>query len=322
MKKIFTLITTMLLALGTQAADDMTLNVSETVGFGDWGFSNEAAPTIKLSNWSSGGGWVFATPLSQSDYCGVDFKLEATTEKHVTFKIVYVGGKEQNIDVPMGSTSVNADFSFDDNVEKIGFAYGDWEGGPDEATITIVKAVVKAVSTGEVTALDFSALNDETKDEANQSITIARYSAYPNWSFDPAFNSDDYEKVVIHFAEPIANDGLEIKAESEEDGWCGTTIGNLVKGATKATGYFSKKPGVKIKSVGFYYSWSTDAGDTATLKIANAELVKKSDATGITPITTTNTQDNDTIVYSLSGQRVKNATKGIYIIGGKKVVVK
>ena len=70
-----------LLSVGAWAADDLTLNVSETVAFGDWGFSNENAPTLNFGNWAGGGGWQFATPLSQDDYCGVDFAFEATTDK-------------------------------------------------------------------------------------------------------------------------------------------------------------------------------------------------------------------------------------------------
>ena len=56
MKKIFTLIAAAFLALGAQAAEDLTLNASETVAFGDWGFDNSAAPTLNVSNWAAGGG--------------------------------------------------------------------------------------------------------------------------------------------------------------------------------------------------------------------------------------------------------------------------
>ena len=319
MKKIFTLITTVLMALGAQAATDLTLNVGEAAGFGDWGFNNEAAPTVKIGNWSSGGGWIFAEPLSQDNYCGVDFTLEATTEKHVTFKIVYAGGKEQNIDVPTGSTSIMADFAFDGNIEKIGFTYGDWEGGPDEATITITKAMVKAVSTGERVSLDASANTGLGEDGF---ISVARYSSYAAWVIDPVISADEYEKVVITFAEPVATDAIDINAESETDDWSGTKIGTAVKGATKATAYFASKPGVNIKTVGFKYGWSTDAGDESKLKIAKIELVKKAGTeTGIGSIQKTIQKENETI-YNLIGQRVNNATKGIYIINGKKILMK
>ena len=47
MKKIFTLIAAAFLALGVQAAEDMSLNVSETVAFGDWeGGADPAVITI------------------------------------------------------------------------------------------------------------------------------------------------------------------------------------------------------------------------------------------------------------------------------------
>ena len=82
---------TALLSVGAWAADDLTLNPSETVAFGDWGFDNSAAPTLNFSNWAAGGGWQFATPLSQDDYCGVDFAMEPTVGDHVTFTITFEG---------------------------------------------------------------------------------------------------------------------------------------------------------------------------------------------------------------------------------------
>ena len=62
MKKIFTLIAAAFLALGAQAEEDLTLNASETVAFGDWGFDNSSAPTLNVSNWAAGGGWKFPLP--------------------------------------------------------------------------------------------------------------------------------------------------------------------------------------------------------------------------------------------------------------------
>ena len=318
MKKIFTLITTALLALGVQAATDLTLNVSETAGFGGWGFNNEAAPTVKIGNWSAGGGWTFAEALSQDDYCGVDFTLEATTEKHVTFKIVYAGGSEQNIDVPTGTTSIVADFAFSGNIEKIGFTYGDWEGGPDEATITITKALVKAESTGERVTLDVTANTGMGDDDY---ISVARYTGYSAWAIDPVINADDYEKVVITFAEPVPTDAIDINAESESDDWSGTKIGSAVKGATKATAYLSSKAGSNIKSIGFKYGWSSDAGDESKLKVAKAELVKKSGTATVIDLSARVEQPNGGI-YTLSGTRVNKAGKGIYIVNGKKTIVK
>ena len=303
MKRIFTLIAVALTICSAQAAEDLTLNVSETVAFGDWGFDNSAAPTLNVSNWAAGGGWKFASALSQNDYCGVDFTMEPTVGAHVTFTITYEGGETQSLDIPEGTTSIKTDFAFNGGITQIGFSHGDWEGGADPAVITITSAVVKAHSTGEVVELAFANLNpgEDTslKDDANQTITLNRYSTYPAWYFDPAFSSDT-------------------------DGWSGTQIAGLTKGASKVTAYFSAKPGVNIKSIGFYYSWNSKQGtdDQTTLKIAKAELVKKAGtSTGINTVQNLSSKENATL-YTLSGQRVSTPVKGINIIDGKKIVIK
>ena len=149
MKKIITLIAAAFLSLGAQAAEDITLNPSETVAFGDWGFDNSAAPTLNFSNWSAGGGWKFSTALSQDDYCGIDFTMEPTVGAHVTFTITYEGGETQSLDIPEGTTSIKTDFAFNGGITQIGFSHGDWEGGADPAVITIHSAVVKAHSAGD-----------------------------------------------------------------------------------------------------------------------------------------------------------------------------
>ena len=330
MKKIFTLIAAAFVAFCAQAASDLTLNPAETVSFGDWGFDNSGAPTLVFGNWAAGGGWQFDTPLSQDDYCGVEFAFNATTETHVTFFIDFEGGAEQSIDVPTGSTGIQADFAYAGGITKIGFKYGDWEAtaNPDGCSITITSAVVKANSTGVVVKeLPFADLSEPeagsetyTKDVDNKSITINQYTWACYWSFDPAISSDDCEKIVVTFAEAVPVNGLTINAEVEEDAsWCGTAIGNIAKGATKATAYFSALPGASITRIGFFQDWQAAS---ATLKIAKVELVKKV-GEGIRTIQTVTAapKENDAI-YTLSGQRVAAPVKGINIINGKKVVIK
>lgn len=326
MKKIFTLIAAAFLALSAQAASNLTLNPAETVSFGEWGFDNSGAPTLVFGNWAGGGGWQFDTALSQDDYCGVDIAFNATTETHVTFFIDYEGGAEQSIDVPTGSTGIKADFAFTGGITKIGFKYGDWEAtaNPDGCSITITSAVVKANSTGQVVELTFADLSEPTegytKDADNQTITIGKYTWASYWSFDPAISSDDYEKIVVTFAEAVPVSGLTINAEVTDDtSWCGSTLGSITKDGTKATAYFSALPGASITRVGFFLDWQAE---TATLKIAKVELVKKV-STGINAIQTATTaqKDNESI-YTLSGQRVATPVKGINIINGKKIFIR
>ena len=323
---------TALLSVGAWAASDLTLNPAETVCFGDWGFDNSGAPTLVITNWAEGG-WQFDTALSQDDYCGVEFAFNATTETHVTFKIFYEGDAVQEIDVPTGSTAIKADFAFDGGITKIGFMYGDWEATANEngCSITITSAVVKANSTGEVTELSFAGLSDPeegsegyTKDADTQSITIGQYTWASFWSFDPAILSDDYEKIVVTFAEAVPVSGLTINAEVEGDAsWCGTTIGSVAKGATKATAYFSALPGASITRIGFFQDWQAAS---ATVKIAKVQLVKKpgdDTTTGIKAIDDLQT-DHSQYAYDLQGRKIVNSKlpRGINIINGKKIVIK
>ena len=41
---------------------------------------------------------------------------------------------------------------------------------------------------------------------------------------------------------------------------------------------------------------------------------------GISEVNTENTQDN--VIYDIQGRRVMNPTKGLYIVNGKKMVIK
>ena len=43
---------------------------------------------------------------------------------------------------------------------------------------------------------------------------------------------------------------------------------------------------------------------------------------GVTGINEAKTQTNNAAIYDLQGRRVEKAQKGLYIIGGKKVLVK
>ena len=255
----------------------------------------------------------------------MEIAFEATTETHVTFFIDYEGGAEQSIDVPTGSTVIKADFAFDGGITKIGFKYGDWEAtaNADGASITITSAVVKAHSTGEVVELPFADLSEPTegytKDADNQTITIGKYTWASYWSFDPAISSDDYEKIIVTFAEAVPVSGLTINAEVTDDAsWCGTALGNITNGATKATAYFSALPGASITRVGFFLDWQAES---ATLKIAKVELVKKAGSgTGINTVATM--QKGNESIYTLSGLQIGSSVKGINIINGKKVFIK
>ena len=64
-----------------------------------------------------------------------------------------------------------------------------------------------------------------------------------------------------------------------------------------------------------------DSADATKNEVANAGSLYYADftTTGISDIVTDNTE---TAIYDLCGRRVVNPQKGIYVVGGKKVVMK
>ena len=116
---------------------------------------------------------------------------------------------------------------------------------------------------------------------------------------------------------------------------------NLLEGARDAEGYTSSsngnvyyyKLGLNTKGVpGFYWGAANGAAfqmkkaTTAYLAVpktlvegANALFFDFGPETGINEI---QTEQADKAIFDLSGRRVQKATKGFYIVGGKKVLVK
>ena len=236
---------------------DFTLNMTYANNFNNWGTFNVSGSTIEVAQWSEGG-WL--VPLNKDKYCGVDFSFTATTAK-IYLKIVYADATEQSIEIP--------DFIQNANISKIGFKHGD-NDNKSNVSITITSAVVKAESKGEKVNLDLSKLSETT----DGVTTLTRYSTYASIGFTPIY-TNDYEKAIVTFSTKVANDNIGINAESTTDDWPGTTLGTATKGTTKAVVYFSEKPDVDIKTIGFYYGYSGDAGNTATLQVSGITLVKK-----------------------------------------------
>ena len=116
---------------------------------------------------------------------------------------------------------------------------------------------------------------------------------------------------------------------------------NLLEGARDANGYTSYandgsvyyyKLGLNAEKLGFYWGAENGAAfkmtkaTTAYLAVpkklvegANALFFDFGGETGINEI---QTEQADKAIFDLSGRRVQKATKGFYIVGGKKVLVK
>ena len=96
-------------------------------------------------------------------------------------------------------------------------------------------------------------------------------------------------------------------------GWTKNVDTDVIYGVTSAGKI--QKAGASATMKGFRAYFDLPAGATARLAIYD-------EATGITTILDAKELSNDGKVYNLNGQRVENARKGLYIVNGKKIVVK
>ena len=104
-----------------------------------------------------------------------------------------------------------------------------------------------------------------------------------------------------------------------------TITGNYVKktGLDKANNFVFSESGTmsRATSVNPYRFYITKNDERSSAKISDIELSFDEDVTGIEELL----MENDSrYIYNLRGQRINksNIQKGVYIINGKKVVIK
>ena len=229
---------------------------------------------LSFARWTECG-WSFGRALDKDKYYGIEMSFTEVNWTNLSLKIKYANESVQEVNVDKGSTTLSVLFNQYSNITGIYFYYNDYsndDGSDNNATINFTSAVVKAESEGERVNLDLSKLSDTT----DGVTTLTRYSTYASIGFTPIY-TNDYEKAIVTFSTNVANDNICINAESTTDSWSGTTLGTATKGTTKAVVYFSEKPDVDIKTIGFYYGYSGDEGSTATLQVSGITLVKKTE---------------------------------------------
>ena len=131
-----------------------------------------------------------------------------------------------------------------------------------------------------------------------------------------------------------AGTGLVLKATSTGSaisvpvlaGDADDVTGNKMKGSATATTPIAENGGYILSDGKFHpaLEGNLPAGK-AYLNIAvtsNAPVMSFGDATGIANTNLTNLTNENGQYYNLNGQRVAQPTKGLYIVNGKKVVIK
>ncbi len=146
--------------------------------------------------------------------------------------------------------------------------------------------------------------------------------------FKGSINSADYQGIQIEF-DPVPGSGkAQLKVYCNSQAFKDCTETKTTMNFTPAMGNITgitlqwklKESGdVNIKSVWLLKKDGTKVSTSYSI-FWGCKMTDINISTGISPVTITPT-DHDAI-YNLSGQRITNTTKGIYIRGGKKFIVR
>ena len=294
--------------------------------------------TVTIGQWS-GSGWTFSLPLSTNVYKGIDFTLTQIPETGGKITIKYTEGENQEIS--LSSTSVNVDFNRSGYISTIEFAgdgYHDSNNAEDQplgdltygigdcyvvakpitATVTDAKYATFAVGA----AIDYSTtapsglkayiayveagvvkLNEVSKVPANTAVVLyADVEDVTSYTLSTTTEATD----EITGNQLLVSDGTVTGNES--------TIYVLANG-TSGVGFYLLQSGDKVPAGKAYLSVST-VGVRQFIGFGDGN-----ETTGIDNLTPTLSK-GEGVYFDLQGRRVAQPTKGLYIVNGKKVVVK
>lgn len=331
MKKTLLFIALGVAAMHAGAAENILLDPANLIG----GYNPDtpginydpATGKLTLNNWE-GNAWNFDPGISTDDYEGVKIELsQPVGQGYTSMAITYENGSNQNVSMAEGSTTVQTDFIFDSPVKSISFSYGNWSGsGPEAGALYLQQCLVIAKGAGSGEGEDILGKGTFSSgwsgyDATTNTLSLGGWD-HAKWAFDPALDGETYAKVVFSFTEPIPNDAAQIELQYEGSDNA-VSAGSLVKGANKVVAYFPEDK--NISAIGF------TASDGTELKIASARIFKRDNSTGIVALPMSDSAATAD-VYSLQGVKVRsnaaveNATDnlpaGIYIVNGKKVMVR
>ena len=296
-----------------------------------WGVTTDDTQNTATIGQYSWAGWNFYLPVSTDSYKGIAFTLTQIPAAGGSITIVYSSGEEQSIS--LSSTTLNVDFEKTGAVKQIKFNGDGWHA--DEAdnlgnltyglgdcylvrriTATIGTAKYATFSTN--AAIDFSqtagltayiakksgdkiALTEVTKVEANQAVILyADVDATTNYTLVTTDEATD---------DVTAN---ELKVSDGTVTGDGSTIYVLANG-NNGVGFYLLKSGSQV-AAGKAYLEITGAGAR--------EFIGFGAGNETTAISNVNVNANLNDVFDLQGRRVAQPQKGMYIVNGKKIIIK
>ncbi len=317
MKKIFTFISALFACISMNAA---TLNLTLEDLNNGWSSSYDAATqTITFEGGWGHRGWSLNADYSSYNYFVMEIS-EATTDGAVY--IYYGDGSESNHAFTTSSKYVIGELSDQKSsisaIDVVSYSAG---------TVTIASAYFDDSTENPLVELDplveLSLSNFGTTD-TDGTLTISDTGwGWHQWWCDP-YNLSDYDAIGFTLAEAVDFPvGLEVYYTNDTDGSQMQTV-LIEAGQTEAMQELNSDLKNAVQKLVFRQQ-RDDELNTVTLKSIyvrrTGATYTPSTSTGITSIAAA-TQQTTGKIYNLQGQQVKTAQKGIYIINGKKVVVK
>ena len=303
-------------------ASDLTLDISKlTAG---WGLSVSES-TITLNQWASAN-WAFNTGVSTTYYKGISITLSETPMFGSNIKITYANGEEQDIYYGTWGDKIEGDFTQVSNITNIAIYGNNSSTEATSLTLSDCKLVCRTASIGSACYTTFSSALP-----IDFSLTDG-ITAYIAKKSGDVIELTEVEKVP-------ANTGVILKGAANTYPIAATnsstdeiSANELLVSDGTITGDESTIFVLANKShgVGFYLlkSGETIPKGKAYLQIPAASLSRSIEFLGFDENGTTGIVEafegkpEDSIYYSLSGQRVDSPKKGLYIVKGKKVIMK
>ena len=265
-------------------------------------------------------GWIFTLPISTTYYKGINFNMTSVPENGA-IEIVYESSGTQTVKLLTGDNIVN--FNHSGNITQIKFnVAGTYRMGTCSASNTYLAKVTgaKYATYGAVNdAIDYSKtsglkayiayvednkvkLTEVTKVPANTAVVLYHETAGTYTLSTTTEDTDNVSANKLHISDGTV----------EGDG---STIYVLANKTPNGVGFYLLQNGKKVLAGKAYLSVSSGVA-TACEFIGIGD-----DTTGIDEVSS-KTEEVRSDYFDLQGRRVAQPTKGLYIVNGKKVIVK
>ena len=269
-------------------------------------------------------GWIFTLPIPTTLYKGVNFNMTSVPENGGAIEISYEGGATQTVKLSEGNNIVN--FVHGGNITQIKFnVAGTYRMGECSASNTYLAKVTSAkyATYGAVNdAIDFSTadpsglkayiacvdggkvkLTEVSKVPANTAVVLyADVAAATSYTLSTATGATD---VVSANELKISNGTVE-----------GDGSIYVLANKNDVVGFYKLASGKKVLAGKAYLQIPSESPALEFIGFGDG-------TTGITMVQgegfMVNGSDN---YYDLQGRRVAQPTKGLYIVNGKKVIIK